>query len=63
MSFDLGHSVVQPIQILIEYKQSEMVSVSCNSALIDHFLANYRNTVEQMWKTGGKLPSHYSGTC
>src|SRR5215467_10570169 len=39
MPFDLGHGVAQPIQILIEYKQSEMVSVSCNSALIDHFLA------------------------
>lgn len=42
MSFDLDHDVAQPIQILIEYKQSEMVSVSCNSALIDHFLAKVK---------------------
>lgn len=42
MPFDLDQSVGQPIQILIEYRQSEMVSVSCNSALIDHFLAKVK---------------------
>src|SRR6266699_5891977 len=33
---------LQPIQITIEYSQSEMVAVSTNSALIDHFLCKVK---------------------
>ena len=50
MSFNPGHDVMQPIQIRIEYKQSEMVAVSCNSALIDHFLAKVKmNQAKLTW--------------
>lgn len=42
MSLDLVAGYSQPIQIAIEYEHSEMVAVSTNSALIDHFLSKVR---------------------
>lgn len=42
MSLDLITGNSQPIQITIEYKRSEMVAVSTNSPLIDHFLSKVR---------------------
>jgi len=42
MSVDLVTGNSQPIQITIEYEHSEMVVVSTNSPLIDHFLSKVR---------------------
>src|SRR5438067_52820 len=42
MSLDLVAGISQPIHITIAYEHSEMVTVSTNSPLIDHFLNKVR---------------------
>jgi len=50
MSLDLVTGNSQTIQITIEYEHSEMVAVSTNSPLIDHFLSKVRmNRAKLTW--------------